>query len=676
MKTRANSTTAGQAMMTALILLAIVTVLGSTVLQRTGGSARMSARANDYSEVERTADGLIEYAFGTWKAATLTKGMALGATFNGNGTATALALTELSGLTPTAKIPTGFSTLPASDPDGDGTWKVALVDFMGVPVTGPPGRLLVSLPDYPGWRGYAYNYLASVRLRTTTGIAADPSKRASAGARRLFQYIEVPLFQAMYFFEHDLEIYRPAPMIVGGLVHSNSRLLLSGSSDQSGVELNFQGNVSYAGGDATYAGYTPTEPPVGGLAWSGSTASTMEEATFSNGGKAAQLSKVSRYEPLGNKPAAVLDTPPAGPLAADGQLIGPDGDSDGNPNNDSYHELIEPPNNSNPSYPDPPEIAKRRLYNKAGVIVSVNGATITTSGSSPNYTTVVSVTAANGTTLTSTQIDNIKKATSKTTIYDERENKMVDVVNVDVSKITPELNGAAGFNGVLYVQDVTPTSTGDTEPRTVRLQKGGTLPTNGLTVASQNPVYIQGDYNTGTSYDASGNPLSASVPANSTGNPNNTDSPTVSGYARKPSAVIADAVMFLSNNWKDSNASSTSSSLSNRVASNTTYNTAIMSGFIPSGWDPDGSGGAAAYGYSGGANNFPRFLENWSGKSCTYFGSMVELFQSKIFTGKWNTGDIYSPPQRRWNYDTLFSTTPPPGSVDAVVIIRGTWARL
>jgi hypothetical protein len=146
----------------------------------------------------------------------------------------------------------------------------------------------------------------------------------------------------------------------------------------------------------------------------------------------------------------------------------------------------------------------------------------------------------------------------------------------------------------------------------------------------------------------------------------------VSGYTRKPAAVMGDAVMLLSNSWNDSNASA---EVGSRPASNTTYNMAILAGFIPSGFDPDGSGPKAAYGYSGGANNFPRFLENWSGKSCTYHGSMVELFQSKNFIGKWDTGVIYRPPNRRWNYDTMFSSTPPPGSLDAVAVTRGGWMK-
>ena len=128
--------------------------------------------------------------------------------------------------------------------------------------------------------------------------------------------------------------------------------------------------------------------------------------------------------------------------------------------------------------------------------------------------------------------------------------------------------------------------------------------------------------------------------------------------------------MLLSNNWNDANASS---GLNSRLAFNTTYNTAILSGFMPSGWTPPG--GDAPYGFSGGAINFPRFLEQWTGRSCNYYGSMVEIFNSTTFTGEWDTGNIYNPPNRRWSFDTLFSTNPPPGSPDAVVMARGSWAK-
>ncbi len=514
-------------------------------------------------------------------------------------------------------------------------------------LTKPPTRVAVSLNDYPGWRGYASSYLVSAKVDSVGQVGA----LASAGVRRRFQYVEVPIFQMMFFFQNNMEFYRPATMIVGGLVHTNSSLWASSSS--SGT-LTFTGNVSYAGN------YSTTQDPPYASAWSGWSANAQIKPTYPNG-EANQVTKVPAAQPMGVSLTTVFNT------------------LDANPNNDGYREIIEMPV---AGFTDPAEVASRRMFNKAGLVVSIVGTTAT-------------VIPQNGTVVTPAQLLAVQTAfTGKTTIYDQREGKSVDVANIDVSKLTPTLNTlstSGGFNGVLYVVDNTPVvpatpyvpaviadpkkgivgspaipaNPGSPNVKTVRLQNGGVLPDSGLTIASQNPVYIQGDYNTGT--NAANAPTK--VPANSTGNPNNTDSPTVPGYTRKPSAVMGDAVMFLSNGWSDGNSSS---SLSNRQATNTTFNTAVMAGFMPSGYQP---ASGAQYGYSGGANNFPRFLEDWSGNSCTYYGSMVELFESNSFTGKWDTGNIFSPPYRRWNYDTNFSTNSPPGGLNAVVYTRGSWAR-
>lgn len=60
-------------------------------------------------------------------------------------------------------------------------------------------------------------------------------------------------------------------------------------------------------------------------------------------------------------------------------------------------------------------------------------------------------------------------------------------------------------------------------------------------------------------------------------------------------------------------------------------NTAIVSGNVPTPALP-------AEGYSGGAENYPRFLEDWSSSTMTYYGSMVELYQSKQAIGPWGKG--------------------------------------
>jgi hypothetical protein len=299
------------------------------------------------------------------------------------------------------------------------------------------------------------------------------------------------------------------------------------------------------------------------------------------------------------------------------------------------HELIEPPKNTD-TYPDPTPIAERRLYNKAGIVIKATGGSY-------------SVTTQNGTTLSSKQVTALKNSLSQQTVYDRREGKWVDVTTIDVGKADTKVTGGGppepsaledpSFNNILYIYDEGSTYN---DPKGVRLTNGDVLPSGGLTVASLNPVYVQGDYNVGKKSDYSD---------------------------RVPSAVYADAVTILSNSWKDSNSNS---SLSGRQAANTTVNTAIVAGFLPSGWKNEFG---VQYGYSGGLNNFPRFLEDWSGNSFTYNGSMIELFTSQIATGEWDTGNIYSPPTRNWNFDSNFVDTPPPGSLDAVTISRGSLAR-
>ena len=122
---------------------------------------------------------------------------------------------------------------------------------------------------------------------------------------------------------------------------------------------------------------------------------------------------------------------------------------------------------------------------------------------------------------------------------------------------------------------------------------------------------------------------------------------------------------LLSNAWSDANASK---ALSSRNAANTTFNTAIMSGFMPSGFKPTSG---AQYGFSGGAINFPRFLETWGNgsswfKRWNYVGSFIILYNSHQANGPWSvvSSIVYYPPIRNWAFDITF-TDPmrlPPGT--------------
>ena len=575
MKPSTRTNNAGSAIVVAMMVIFVVAVFIGIAMNLTTGTLRQTDNSRDFSGLRTAAEGALDFAYGVW-AKTINTYYA---------PATQTQLNTAMGTVPTF---TGFNYAPAAE---NGPLKIQPTDVYGKPVA-TPAYTLVDLPGYAGWIGKNYGYLASVRLSGTT----SGGRTIKYGAKRLISYSVVPLFQATAFFEDNLELYKTAPMTIGGLVHTNSMAYVSSSSPTT-PSLTFTGNVSYV------KGYDDNDAPPLANMWSGYSPNSAYQPGYPNGYDTS-VNQVDRIEPLGADPATVLNT------------------TDSNPNNDSMRELIELPNAASP---DPTPIAQRRLSNKAGIVVHVSGSTIT-------------VSTQNGTTLNSAQKNALINSFSKETIYDWREGKNVDVTSMDISKARSTLNGANGFNNILYVYD--DSSAGYSDPKAIRLTNGENLPSGGLTVASMNPVYIQGDYN------VDGNKKSQSS-----------------------AAVFADAVTILSNKWDDDNSAS---SLWSRKAQDTTVNTAIVAGFLPSGWVNEYG---AQYGYSGGLNNFPRFLEDWSNRNFYYNGSMIELFTSQIATGEWDTGNIYSPPRRTWYFDNRFVDEPPPGSLDAVTLSRGSLVR-
>jgi len=158
----------------------------------------------------------------------------------------------------------------------------------------------------------------------------------------------------------------------------------------------------------------------------------------------------------------------------------------------------------------------------------------------------------------------------------------------------------------------------------------------GLTVASENPVYIQGDYN---------------APANGTW-----AGPSVAA------AVAADAVTLLSDNWNDVNSFMYPYALGtngDRVAVQTAYRVALIAGKgIPFALIP-GACGCFDFGTDGGVHNFLRFLETWSGVNGYYYGSMVSFYFNRQGVGTYkNSGYVYSPPVRHYSFDTNFTLGP------------------
>ena len=118
----------------------------------------------------------------------------------------------------------------------------------------------------------------------------------------------------------------------------------------------------------------------------------------------------------------------------------------------------------------------------------------------------------------------------------------------------------------------------------------GTCPNGdscGLAVASENPVYIQGDFN------APGGAFTATAPGTS---------------------VMADAVSLLSDNWNDVNSFSSTYNPAWRQSTATSYRVAIAAGKGISFTQPTAYTCYQDFGTDGGVHNFLRFLEG-SGSS-------------------------------------------------------------
>jgi hypothetical protein len=189
---------------------------------------------------------------------------------------------------------------------------------------------------------------------------------------------------------------------------------------------------------------------------------------------------------------------------------------------------------------------------------------------------------------------------------------------------------------------------------------------NGFTVASEEPVYVWGDYNTGAA-----DPL---WPAGAT-----TTAP------HSAASIIADSVTLLSNppstattpttkvGWTDVESFLQPGNAGNRPGNNSYYRMAIAAGksipFFEPAWAA--SAGLKDFGTDGGMHNFLRYLEdrsdgvNGGGGTVNYAGSLISMYYSQYLTGVFKCcNTVYGAPTRNYFFDTQFlnPTQLPPGT--------------
>lgn len=198
--------------------------------------------------------------------------------------------------------------------------------------------------------------------------------------------------------------------------------------------------------------------------------------------------------------------------------------------------------------------------------------------------------------------------------------------------------------------------------RGVRLINGTVLPgnydaanpdnTNGFTLASENGVYVFGNYNA-TGVRTVGTPTQS------------TDYLPQDTVNHIPASIVGDAITVLSNSWKDANSFNSPFNFNNRMASETTDRFAMLAGDTMSSMNGTPNQGGSDPHLSGGVHNFKRFLENWTNIRLNYDGSLINLYNSHNNNGAFKCCySVYSPPTRNWVFDATFldPTRLPPGT--------------
>jgi hypothetical protein len=254
--------------------------------------------------------------------------------------------------------------------------------------------------------------------------------------------------------------------------------------------------------------------------------------------------------------------------------------------------------------------------------------------------------------------------------YEGREDRRPDLLDIhmDSLRIWADGNPQQRAPRIIYIafEDVDNGTANDLIA--VRLRQGARLPqpsvssdTGGLTIVTERPMYVLGDYNT---------------------------------VVWRPAALMADAITFLSNppnpamanaGGAPCNASSIGwcdlqqTNMAQRGARTTTVNAAILAGHSATTCDFMRAG-CAAPAYGGGVENFPRFLENWNGVVFRYTGSLVSLYTNRFVNGLWNNTTnsgfanlaYYAPPVRQWQFDVNFRFPErlPPGTPSVGTVLQ------
>ena len=450
---RAESASTLVVVMLTVAILAIFIGLASDYTINTG---RMSARAKDLTNEEALANGALEAAYMAWKKYMLS----------------CQAISDISSYTNSIPTNNNFNFIAALVAPLNSTAASTGYQIRSLQIVPVDQADLVQqkqqtsnatsapLNGVPGWVANTWNYEATAVVYKTN----NPSQTITVS--RFLQQTSASLFQAMLFYQNDLELHPGANMTLYGLVHTNANLYAAAGS---GHTLTFSSNVSYTGNSSTLSpasNYNKTNSNLNGYI-EGVTQTLYNQEnswgsynipTYSQG----PATQVSALNPLGTDASSAIDT--------------------SNQNALGTHEMIERPvpisaTNPNPSsaYTDPSAFQAHRIWNTSTLRVLINRNNTSQmvhvyvpDPSDATGESSVEVVPGAGTKTSPNNIANqvisaISPDTGQGNIYDFRQGQYVNADTVDMSVLTPILNAYTAstsasvnpYNGVVYISDIT-----------------------------------------------------------------------------------------------------------------------------------------------------------------------------------------------------------------------------
>lgn len=441
----------------------------------------------------------------------------------------------------------------------------------------------------------------------------------------------IPLFQFGVFYEGDLEILPGAPMTFAGWVHTNGNLYLSSNS------ATFESQITTP--DSVFWDRKDRNERLSGVKINNAAATPVALDFDSRSHPGASFVTRSQQKFNGRLMTGAHGVRPL-------KLPLPEGMSPVT--------LVLPKNAG-----DEPMVQDVKMAWKADWYIKVPAGLfrLTASQATSRVCDSLDMTRSSGMILPPTATCKKVFKPIANAFYDGREKKSVDLldINIDSLRIWSDAGASSRAPRIIYIEfeDVNPAHASN-DLVAVRIRGGAKLPkpsaasdTGGLTIVTERPMYVLGDYNTQT---------------------------------WRPAALMADAITFLSNPGTPCTSSYSGTGwcdlrqnvAAKKSAKATEVNAAILSGHSATTCDFKRAG-CSSPAYGGGLENFPRFLENWSGGiQFKYTGSLVSLYESRFVNGTWAHGGYYDAPTRNWQFDINFRFPErlPPGTPSVGTVIQ------